>query len=182
MKRLVSSMLFVVLVLSLAVMASASDFAIDLPSVVADDIFNNIWNVEPIAQSATGAARFYVKVSSDTLYIWAEGILPDPYNNIYFDIDLDASTGYNGWQWPGMMGADMRVTNEEFFISTGTGWNWEKVAEVPHIRFDVEDKVAFMTAVPLDRFGEIDTLRIAFAGETVQMPARDKKTVEVDLF
>lgn len=182
MKKLVYSVLLVVLVLSLAVTASAADFAVDLPSVEADDIFNNIWGVEPIAQSATGKARFYVKVSGDTLYIWAEGVLPDPYNNIYFDTDLDASTGYNGWQWPGQMGADMRVTNEEFFVSTGTSWSWEKIAEVPHIRFDVDDKVAFMTAVPLDFFGEIDTLRIAFAGESVQMPARDTNTVEVDLF
>lgn len=167
--------------LSVVAIGHASDFVVDLETVQAEDIFNNIWNVDPIATSASGDTRLYVAVGSDTFYVWAEGLLPDPYNNIYFDTDLNSSTGYSAWQWPNM-GGDFRVTDANFFESTGTGWNWNQIAEVAHVRFDVEDKVAFMTAIDLDLFGEIDTLRLSFGGETIMMPARDLQTVEVDLF
>ncbi len=171
----------VVLMLSLVGTVYASDLAIDLQAVEADDIFNNIWGIDPIAESATGETRFYAAVGGDTLYIWVEGLVPDPFNNIFFDTDLDAATGYAGWQWPDM-GGDYRVTNGDFFVSTGSSWNWEKVTEVEHVRFDVDGKTAFMTAINLDLFGEIDSFRIAFSGETIIMPARDKNTVQIDLF
>lgn len=181
-KNFLFHLVLVVLVLSLAVIGSASDLVIDVPSVTADDLFNNIWDFDLIAESANGESRFYVAVTNDTLYILAEGKLPDPYNNIFFDTDLNAETGYYGYQWTDM-GGDFRVTDADFKVSTGRDWKWDQVVEVPYIRFDTEDGLtAFLTAVSLDLFGEIDSLRIGFAGTDVQMPPSGGKSAVVDLF
>ncbi len=180
-KRLIALLLLAALVLTTLTAVTASELVIDVPNVTADDIFNNIWGVDPIAKSASGETRLYALVSGDYLYVWVEGLLPDPWNNVFFDTDLDAATGYAIWQWPNM-GADFLFADGEFYRSTGTGWAWDLITEPDYVRFDVDGKSAFMAAIDLDYFGEIDTLLIAFSSEALQMPARDLKPIELDLF
>lgn len=180
-KNLFVLLLLIALVFSAGTAVYCSELVIDFTGIEADDIFNNVWNVDPIAESATGEARLYALVSGNFLYVWAEGVLPDPWNNFFFDTDLDTTTGYAGWQWPDM-GADFLFADGEFYASTGTGWSWDLLSEPDYVRYDVDGKTAFMAAISLDFFGEIDTLRMAFAGEIVQMPPRNEKTIRIDLF
>lgn len=139
-------------------------FVDDFENVELEDIRNNVWGIEPIGNNIEGTAKLYAATDSDTFYIWAVGTLDNNNNNIFFDIDMNSETGYDGWQWTDM-GGDFRLTNNNFFRSTGRGWNFENIGQANYTPFEEEGTLAgFFTAIPKTLFGDVSKMRIGFGG------------------
>ncbi len=151
---------------------------LDPDNVTLEDLVENVWGYEPIAFNLERTAELYATSDSEYFYIWAIGELVNTNNNLLFDTDMDASTGYDGWQWADM-GADIRITNDGFFLSTGRGWSFDRQEEkVDYVPFAGEEYLkGFFTRVRRERFGDIDEMRIGFGGSggsefSVIMPIR----------
>ena len=84
------------------------------------------WNDIPVANSeftqyVSGAKIEYVKVCYDDTYnylMFNANSFGDGYQ-IYINSDNDDSTGYEGY--------DYLIENDRLYVSTGTGWNWQRL-------------------------------------------------------
>ncbi|MCC3375052.1 DUF4832 domain-containing protein [Cohnella sp. REN36] len=154
--------------------AAGAEFGPDV-KVTVDGLADDWSGVKPAAQSADGKTVLYAAEEGDSLVLLVTGKLAE-FNDIYFDTDRSADTGYADVGWPSF-GGDWLIENGALFKSTGAGWNWGpvEVANIDYKQGGSGDRATVEYRIPLSAIGLAapKAIAVGFTSSDVTVPPAD---------
>ena len=87
--------------------------------------------------------------SNKKISILAHASTFDEETNIFIDSDNNHETGYQGWEFK-RTGADYLVQNGTLYESTGAGWGWKAIGQVPWVVADTDTPGEKLLEVEVD--------------------------------
>jgi chitodextrinase len=129
----------------------------------ATSAMSNTLTVTTPAPAGGGVTDPVVTLTSATATFAATYNLPYTFQNIFIDVDGDASTGYSVSTGGTQIGADFLIENGSFYSYVGPGFSWGQVADVNPFISDVDGRYTWK--VPTASLGTgVDSISVVFNG------------------
>ena len=120
-----------------------------LPKIVVDGNAQE-WGEFPLTATGTGkVSSMKAFASNKKISILAHASTFDEETNIFIDSDNNHETGYQGWEFK-RTGADYLVQNGTLYESTGAGWGWKVIGQVPWVVADTDTPGEKLLEVEVD--------------------------------